>query len=314
MKSEEKKRMLVIDANALIHRAFHALPALTTKEGQLVNAVYGFLLVFLKAIREFKPDYVAAAFDVKAPTFRHEQFKEYKAKRPPAPVELYQQIPLVKEVLTAFGVPIYEKEGYEADDLIGTISRLAPKKQVLPPLEVIIVTGDNDSLQLVNRFTKAFVLRRGVKDTVLYDEALVKEKYQGLGPSQLTDFKALAGDPSDNVPGVTGIGEKTGLELIKEFGSLENLYSALEAKNAAADKIKPRIKELLLGQKEQAFFSKALVEIHQDVPFDFNLEKCRWSVYNKEKVIPFFEKLEFYSLIEKLPETTCFIKENQRLL
>jgi len=221
--TENKKRLIIIDGNAVIHRAFHALPPLTTKKGELVNAVYGFLLVFFKAIKEFQPDFVVATFDFPAPTFRHQKYKLYKATREKAPKELYQQIPKIKEVLEGFNVQIFEKQGFEADDLIGTISQKAPKKQILPEIETIILTGDLDALQLVDKNTKVYILRKGVKDIVLYDREKVKEKYGGLEPEQLIDFKALRGDPSDNIPGVFGIGEKTAIALIKEFGTLENL-------------------------------------------------------------------------------------------
>jgi len=292
---EPKKRLIIIDSNSIIHRAYHALPPLTTKKGELVNAIYGFLLVFFKAIREFQPDLIAATFDYPAPTFRHKKYKEYKITRPPAPEELYQQIPKVKEVLEAFNVPIFEKEGFEADDIIGTISKKFPQKQVYPEVESIILSGDLDTLQLVDKNTKIYLLRRGVKDTILYDENLVKEKYQGLTPKQIIDFKALKGDPSDNIPGVTGIGEKTAIELIKKFGSLENLYQNL-------DKIKPKLKELLLQQKEQAFLSKILVETKKNVPIDFSLKKCQWGKYEKGKVTKILKELEFRTLIERLPE------------
>ena len=296
---EPKKRLIIIDSNSIIHRAYHALPPLTTKKGELVNAIYGFLLVFFKAIREFQPDLIAATFDYPAPTFRHKKYKEYKITRPPAPEELYQQIPKVKEVLEAFNVPIFEKEGFEADDLIGTISKKFPKKQVYPEVESIILSGDLDTLQLVDKNTKIYLLRKGVKETVLYDEDLVKEKYQGLTPEQTIDFKALKGDPSDNIPGVTGIGEKTALKLIKEFGSLENLYKELSDNTK---KLKPKLKELLLKYKEQAFLSKELAEIKTNIPINFNLKKCRWGEYDKEKVTQFLKNLEFYSLIERLPK------------
>jgi len=187
---KKKKRLIIIDSNSIIHRAYHALPPLTTKKGELVSAVYGFLLVFLKVIREFQPDYIAACFDVPGPTFRHKKFKEYKAKRPPTPKELYQQIPKVKEILKAFQVQVFEKESFEADDLIGTIARLAPKKftpyrnevsgaeQVLPGIETIILSGDLDTLQLVNPQTKVYFLRKGVKDVVLYDVAEVEKNME----------------------------------------------------------------------------------------------------------------------------------------
>ena len=274
---------------------------MTTKRGELVNAVYGFLLVFLKTIREFQPDFIAACFDFPAPTFRHKKYKEYKAKRPPAPEELYQQIPKVKEILERFNVQIFEKEGYEADDIIGTISKLAPQKQVFPEIETIIVSGDLDTLQLVDPHTKVYALRKGVKDTVLYNREAVEEKYQGLKPWQLLDFKALTGDPSDNIPGVAGIGEKTSAGLIKAFGSLENLYQNLERKSGKTKKIKPKVREILLKYKEQAFFSKTLIQIKKDAPIDFNLKKCSFGEYDKKKATQALKDLEFYSLLNKLP-------------
>lgn len=298
--TDRKKRLVAIDSNSIIHRAYHALPSLTTKKGELVNAVYGFLLVFLKSIKDFQPDFIAAVFDFPGPTFRHKKYKKYKAKRPPAPKELSLQIPIVKEVLKAFNVPVFEKEGFEADDIIGTIARLAPKKQVFPQLETIILSGDLDSLQLVDSKTKVYVLRKGVKDVVLYDEKLVKEKFQGLEPEQILDFKALRGDPSDNIPGVTGIGEKTAIELLLEFGSLENLYREIEENSKKAKKLKPKLKETLIKYKEQAFLSKDLAQIKTNALLDFNLKKCQWRKYDKEKIVKTLKKLEFYSLIEKL--------------
>ena len=312
----EKKRLIIIDSNSLIHRAYHALPPLTTKRGELINAIYGFLLVFLKAIRELQPDFIAACFDFPAPTFRHKKFKEYKAKRPPAPEELYQQIPKVKEILKAFDVPIFEKEGFEADDIIGTIAKKAPRKQIMPKIETIILSGDLDTLQLVSPQTKVYSLRKGVKDIVLYDENLVREKFQGLKPEQLLDFKALRGDPSDNIPGVTGIGEKIAVGLLSEFGSLESLYKEIEGKSEKAKHLRPKLKETLLEYKDQAFFSKKLAQLEKNMPIDFNLKKCQWGRYNKKKVTQILKNLEFYSLIGKLPmpkKQAERIKENLRL-
>ncbi len=291
--ASEKKRLIVIDANSIIHRAFHALPPLTTKKGEQVGAVYGFLLVFFKAIKDFQPDFVAACFDVPGPTFRHEKFKEYKAKRPPAPDELYAQIPKVKEVLSAFNVPVFEKEGFEADDIIGTISDLAPKKQVFPEIETIILSGDKDALQLVDKNTKVYSLRKGVKDIVLYGKEEVEKKY-GLSPKQLLDYKALRGDPSDNIPGVTGVGEKTATELIKNFGSLDNLYEKLS-------ELPVKLKEKLLLYKEQALLSRELADINKNVPIDFNLPDCQWDKYDKTKAAQALKALEFFSLINRLP-------------
>jgi DNA polymerase-1 len=296
----EKKRLIIIDSNSVIHRAFHALPPLTTKKGVLVNAVYGFLLVFFKAIKEFQPDYIAACFDMPGPTFRHKKYKEYKANRPPTPKELYNQIPKVKEVLEAFNAPVFEKQGFEADDIIGTLASRAAKFSIFnfqfskkENLETIIITGDMDVLQLVDKNTEVYILRRGVKDTVLYDENLVKEKYGGLTSEQLLDFKALRGDPSDNIPGVRGIGEKTAMKLLLEFGSLENIYEKIQIPN--------KLKTKLLEYKEQAFLSRDLAKIEKQVPIDFNLEKCRWGSYNKEEIVKLLESFEFHSLITRLP-------------
>lgn len=305
---EEKKRLIVIDSNSLIHRAYHALPPLTTKKGELVNAIYGFLLVFFKAISELKPDFIAATFDLPFPTFRHQKFEAYKATRPKAPDELYQQLPKLKEILREFGVPIFEKEGFEADDLIGTITTQAPKRQIIPELETIIISGDLDTLQLVDKKTKVYGLRKGVKETILYDIEKVKERYEGLLPDQLVDFKALKGDPSDNIPGVPGVGEKTAVTLIREFGNLENLYRYIEQikiprKSASKEefRVNPRLLAVLKDYKEQAFFSRMLATVKKDVPIEFNLEKCQWGRYNKKKTSQLLKNLEFQSLIAKLP-------------
>lgn len=297
---EKKKRLIIIDGHALIHRAYHALPPLTTKKGKLVNAVYGFLLVFFKALRELRPDFIVATFDLPAPTFRDKLYKEYKATRPKTPDDLNQQIPIVKKVLNALGIEIYEKEGFEADDVIGTIAKLAQRKQIYPPIETIIITGDLDTLQLVDPQTRVYTLRKGVRDTVLYDREMVKERYQ-LEPGQLPDFRALKGDPSDNIPGVPGIGEKTAINLIKEFGSLENLYSALIS-GRKISAINQRLRAKLEEYKDQAFFSKILSEIKIDVPIAFNLNDCQMKDYNRERAEKILREFDFDSLIGRLPE------------
>jgi len=298
---EDKKRLIVIDSNAIIHRAFHALPPLSTKKGEIINAVYGFMLVLFRAIRELKPTYIVACFDVKGPTFRHDKYKEYKGKRLPTDDNLIQQIPKVKEILTAFGIKILEKQGFEADDLIGFVAKSASGNKSFQNAEIIIITGDLDTLQLIDDKVRVYALRKGVKDIVLYDEVLVKEKYLGLEPSQLIDFKALRGDPSDNIIGVAGIGEKTAIELINKFKSLDNLYEEIEKNSEDAKRIKPRIKELLISQKEQVSLSKFLVKIETDIPIDFDLEGCFFGGYDKDKISEIFNKFEFYSLIKKLP-------------
>ncbi len=229
------------------------------------------------------------------PTFRDIEYKEYKAKRIKPPDALYNQIGKIKEVVRAFDIPIYEKQGFEADDIIGTISLRIKNNE--SGIRTVIVTGDLDTLQLIDEQTSVYTLRKGVKDTVIYDKKAVFERY-GLKPSQLLDFKGLRGDPSDNIPGVPGVGEVTATKLLKEFGSMERLYECLERQK---DKIQDTLKKKLLEFKEQAFFSKKLATIKRDVPIKFKLEDCRWGKYDREKVIGLFKELGFYSLIERLP-------------
>ncbi|MBI2674478.1 MAG: DNA polymerase I [Candidatus Yanofskybacteria bacterium] len=308
------KKLVLIDGHALVHRAFHALPpTLNSPKGVPTNAVFGFTSVLLKMIKDLKPDYIAAAFDLAAPTFRHEEFAEYKAHRVKAPDELYVQIPLVKEMLTAFGVPIYEKAGFEADDLIGSLAEKSKKDK---SIQTIIMTGDLDTLQLIdNKRVVVFTLRKGVTDTVIYDEDEVFKRY-GLKPEQLNDFKGLKGDPSDNIPGVPGVGEKTSSELIKEFENLENLYQFLENQKSEIknqndkEKIKnfkkpltTKLVEKLLENKDMAFFSKKLATIVRDVDVDFSLDKSDWlKNLKKEEVDKQLKELGFYSLTKRFDE------------
>jgi DNA polymerase-1 len=297
---DNKKKLIIFDSNAVIHRAYHALPPLTTKDGKLVNAVYGFLLVFLKAISDFSPDFVAAAFDLPAPTFRHKIYKDYKAKRPKAPENLYAQIPIVQKILGAFGVKIFEEEGFEADDILGTIAAFANKKENLPKTSVIIISGDLDSLQLIDSDTKVYFLRRGVKDVILYDEKTVADKLYGLSPKQIIDYKALRGDASDNIPGIKGIGDKTAAQLLLEFGTIESIYEEIEKKSKKADSLSARFKKILSENKDRAFLSKKLVSLEKNVPIGFNLEECKWSGCNKEEAIKILSELEFYSLVKRI--------------
>jgi len=294
----KKQRILLIDANALVHRAFHALPTLTTKKGEIVNAVYGFSLILFKAIKDTNPEYVAVAFDTPEPTFRHKEYKEYKATRQKAPDELLEQFPKVKEVISSLGIPIFEKPGFEADDIVGTLARKAEEKG----LEAIIVTGDLDEIQLVSRETKVYTMKRGFTDTVLYDEERVKERYEGLTPQEFVDYKALRGDASDNIPGVPGIGEKTALELIKNFGNIENLYEEIKKGTAKTRNIKPKVLEVLKNNEEQAKISKHLVTIVANLPLELNLEEAHLGGYDREKAVSVFKNLEFRTLLTKLPK------------
>jgi len=297
-----KKRLIIIDSNSIVHRAFHALPPLSTKSGEVVGAVYGFLLVFLKALRELQPDYIAATFDLPGPTFRHEKFKEYKATRPPTAQGICEQLPKVKEILKAFNISIFEKQGFEADDIIATIANLVSGQNGKAELEKIILSGDSDTFQLVDKNTKVYFLRKGVKDTVLYDENRVLEKYEGLSPEKLVDFKALKGDASDNIPGVKGIGEKTAIGLILKFGNLENLFKEIDENSEKSAEIPARIKEILIKGKEQAFLSKELSQAEKNAPIDFDLKECLWQKLDKEKAREILEKFEFQSLINRLTE------------
>ncbi|MBU1137027.1 hypothetical protein KKD72_01520 [Patescibacteria group bacterium] len=285
------KKLIILDGNALIHRAYHALPPFKTKKGQLVNAVYGFISVLFRVIKEIKPDYLAATFDLTGPTFRDLEYDQYKAKRVKAPQELYDQIPLVKEFVKALNVPIYEKSGFEADDAIGAIIWQAASRK--PPVKSIIITGDLDTLQLIDKNTEVYNLKKGVNHVAVYDIEAVKKRY-GLRPNQIVDFKALKGDPSDNIPGVQGVGEKTAVELIKKFGSLEKLYAGLSKSS-----LNPKLKARLLEYKKDAFFSYRLASIRKDVPIKFSFKDAKWGDYDKDKVIEFLEKMGFKSLIKR---------------
>lgn len=294
--SKTKPKLIIIDGNALIHRSFHALPpTLRTKSGQLVNAVYGFTSFLLKALNEFHPEYVVLTLDKKGPTFRHEEYPAYKATRIKAPDELYEQIPLVKQVAESFNIPIFELSGFEADDLIGTICDQAETSK---NLEKIIITGDLDTLQLISPKTKVYTMSRGLSDSILYGEDEVRARYN-LRPDQIIDYKALRGDPSDNIPGVKGIGEKTASELLVEFNDLDGVYAAVK-KNSA--KITPRILELLRMNKENAYLSQHLATINRNAPLKFSLSDIQYTAFKLDKVMDLFSELEFKSLLNKVKE------------
>lgn len=293
----EKQVLAVIDGNSIVHRAYHALPPFTTKEGVLVNAVYGFYSFLFKVVKELRPKAIAVAFDLAAPTFRHQEFDGYKAKRKKAPDNLYHQIPIIKEILEAFSIKYFTKEGFEADDILGTMAILAKKT---PGFKVIIISSDTDILQLVDKDIQAMILQRGISQSEIYDEKRVQEKYQGLRPKQLIDFKALRGDPSDNIPGVFGVGEKTAISLISQFSDLENLYSSLD-KEETKKVIKKSVLDKLISQQDQAFMSRSLAEIRTNVAIDFDAKLCFWQGYDQEKVIGLLKKLGFSSLAARLP-------------
>ncbi len=293
------KRIIIIDGNAIIHRAYHALPPMTTKSGVMVNAVYGFTSMLLKVWKDLQPNCIAVTFDMSGPTFRHAQYKEYKATRVKADQELYDQIPLVHEVVESFGLPIYEKKGYEADDVIGTIVKNLEKEK---DMEVFIVTGDMDTLQLIRGGVKVYTLRKGMSDVVVYDAPAVKARF-GFGPEKMIDYKALRGDASDNIPGVPGIGEKTATELIQKFGSIDGVYKAIRSqKSEVRSQIKPGVIKKLIEGEESAKMSKELSTIDcavLDLKFDF--KHCEIREFDKEKINHLFQKFEFVSLLKRIP-------------
>ncbi|MDP2743974.1 MAG: DNA polymerase, partial [Dehalococcoidia bacterium] len=289
----ERPLLVLFDGHALVHRAYHAIPMMTVPQtGEIVNAVNGFASMLLKVLNELKPTYCAVAFDMAAPTFRHKQFKEYKEQRPETPDELRGQFGRVRQVVEAFQIPIYEIEGYEADDVLGTLSQQAAAQGV----DTIIITGDMDALQLVSPPVKVLSPQRTFGETMLYDEVAVRQKY-GLEPAQLIDFKALTGDPSDNIPGVPGVGEKTAARLLALYGSVEGVFAHLEELSP------PRLQELLRGRDDQVKRNKELVTIVTSVPLSLDLDACRVSGYDRSRVAELFRELQFVRLLPRLPQT-----------
>src|SRR5579875_1699753 len=285
----KRKKFVVFDGNALIHRAFHAVPEdLSTRAGEPVNATFGFASMLMKALLEERPEYIAVTFDRPTPTFRHEQYAPYKAHRPTLPDNMRPQFARIHELVEAFGIKIYEHDGYEADDILGTLSVQADQQG----LDTIIYTGDMDTLQLVNDHVLVKVAKRGITEVTEYDQAEVEARY-GLPPQKLPDFKGLVGDKSDNIPGVPGIGEKTAARLIAQYGDLDGVL-------AHANELKPREQRLLLDNAELARQSKFLATIVLDAPVQLDIKSCRLTHVNKDKVLALFRQLEFRSLVERV--------------
>ena len=287
------KKLLILDSNSILNRAFYGVRYLSAKDGTPTNAIYGFLNILLKLIKEQEPDYICAAFDVKAPTFRHKQYEGYKAQRKPMPEGLAAQMPLAKDVLRAIGVTILEKEGYEADDIIGTVARLCEESEI----SCFIATGDKDDLQLASDKTKVIltVTKSGYNETIIYDDKAVKEKYH-VTPTEFIDVKALMGDPSDNIPGVKGVGEKTAMSLIEKHHSIEYIYENIDdigLKGAMLQKMK--------DGREMAFMSKELATINRNTPIEFNAEECVFDGFeNNGELYEILKRLELNSIIKKL--------------
>jgi len=299
-------KLVLIDGHAILHRAYHALPPLTNRKGQQVNAVYGFTSMLLRTISDLKPTHLAVCFDRPEPTFRKEKFAAYQSHRPETDKELVSQFEVAKEVARAMDIPVLEKAGFEADDLLGTIATQAKKDKLD---EVVIVTGDRDILQLVNDEEKieVFMPSRGLSEGKLYKEKDAHER-MGVPARLIPDYKALVGDPSDNYPGVAGIGPKTAEKLLEKYNGIDHLYKYLVD-------IEPKVKEKLVKNKDLAILSHNLATIVRDVPIEFEIDKMsKWSVANP-RVLEFFDDLGFKSLIKRVEELERkIVKENQMSL
>jgi len=302
-KTTDRKRLVLLDAHAIIHRAYHALPEFSTSKGEPTGALYGVVAMLIKIIEELSPDYIVACFDLPEPTHRHEAYEAYKAGRAKTDDNLVLQLERAKDIFVAWGIPIYSESGFEADDILGTIVEQVKELRITNyELEIIIASGDMDTLQLVDdRRVMVYTLKKGIKDTILYDEKGVMARF-GFGPELLPDFKGLRGDPSDNIIGVKGIGEKTATSLITTFGSIEKIYKALKKGKDEWKKanITERIAELLLINEEEALFSKTLATIRRDAPIKFSLPKPWRESVVLENLIALFKELEFRTMGERM--------------
>ena len=300
MQDNENKILAIIDGNAIIHRAYHAIPPMTTKDGTIVNAVYGFASMLLKVLDDLHPDYISVSFDVAGGTFRDDIYSEYKATRVKAGQDLYDQIPLCYQVVEAFNIPIYKQEGFEADDVIGTITNEVESKKL--KVKSVVVTGDMDLLQLVDDHTSVYALRKGFSDIVMYDQEGVTKKY-GFGPERVVDYKAFRGDSSDNIPGIKGIGEKTAKELIEKVGGVEEIYLAINNQQSTINNhFKSGIIKKLIDGESDARMSYDLATIRRDVKgLKFKLEHCVTHEFDLETVKELFKKFEFFSLLKRIP-------------
>ncbi len=295
-KKPEHKTLVLLDSHAILHRAYHALPDFASPTGEPTGALYGVVAMLLKIIEDFKPDYIAACFDLPEPTYRHEAFADYKGTRSKTDDALIAQIERSRDIFAAFGIPIYEHPGFEADDMLGTIAYQTRDDK---DLTVIIASGDMDTLQCVDRKrVQVYTLKKGIKDTVLYDEAAVKERF-GFGPTLVPDYKGLRGDTSDNIPGIVGIGEKTATDLITQFGGLDDIYKKLKKADASflTAGIKPRIIGLLKDGEEEARFSKMLATIRTDAPIIFEAHATHWQERaDTDAILKLFGELGFRTL------------------
>jgi len=300
-KENPKERLVLLDAHAILHRAYHALPDFATSRGEPTGALYGLVSMVLKIATDLRPDYLIACYDLPKPTYRHEVYEGYKAGRVKADTELVAQMQSSRKVCEALGIPIYDKEGFEADDMLGTIVEELKGKDI----DIIIASGDMDTMQLVNdKKVRVYTLKKGITDTILYDEEGMVERF-GFKPALLPDFKGLRGDPSDNIIGIAGIGEKTATILIQKFGTIENIYKDVKNKSSKVkSEISPRIFELLKNGEEEALFSKMLATIRRDAPINFKLPEKKWTEnLDLEKAKDLFKTLEFRTMGARLEDT-----------
>ena len=290
---EQKPLLVLMDGNAMVHRAWHSIrqPLNVSRTGEDVHGVYGFLNTFLRELADRKPTHCAIAFDMSGPTFRHRVYDEYKAQRPRTPPELRAQFPHVRSIMEAFGVPIFERQEYEADDVIGTLCRLAEEREI----DTLVLTGDTDELQLVSPLIRV-LMSYGVQGRTLYDVNAVRERYGGLGPEAVPDLKALVGDTSDNIPGVPRVGSKTAIRLLVEYGSIEGIYEHLDEVGP------PKTRDSLREHREQALQSKFLTTIARDVPIELDLDATRFWQYDRGKVVDALSELEFFSIVSRVPD------------
>lgn len=307
---KDKKTLFLLDGHSITHRAFYALPLLTNDEGQYTNAVFGFIRMLFSLTDEWNPDRMVVTFDKKAPTFRHEEYEEYKANRKKMPEELVPQIPMLQQTLAKLEIPIIAQEGYEADDLLGTLSKQAAAQDY----DVYIITGDRDALQLVSENVKVMYTRKGLSDLVIYDLEKIFDKYE-LPPEKLIDMKGLMGDSSDNIPGVPGIGEKTAIKLLKQFDSIDEVLNNIDQVSGK------KRKENLRKFSDQAKMSYRLAKIKRDVAVDLDFDKCRIDLYDDGEVVEHFKKLGFSSLLDRFeykkelqPENINFIAVGEKEL
>jgi DNA polymerase-1 len=299
------KIFVVIDGNSVVHRAFHAMPPLTNKKGEGVGAIHGFVVALFRAVEDFRPDYIAVCFDTKGGTFRNREFKDYKAQRPATAPELIPQLRASQELLDGLGVAVFAQEGFEADDLIASVIKSARNEAAGDRIDFYVLTGDYDSLQLVDKRVKAFIINRGIKNAVLYDSAKVKEMF-GVLPGQIPALKALSGDSSDNIPGAPGIGPKAAVQILEKCGSLENAYETAEKDPEnfcfGTGTRSEKIRNILLENKEMVLGFQKLTTMRTDAPFGAILERCKFENFTGSRPAEALLELGLAGLAKRLPQ------------